>query len=106
MAREGLSTEEKKARALLDAEKEATDAIEDGDYVGVIFDQNEFRPIPETTNEKSKPELDINCINANSIGYAPATLKVKSFEGGNMLSKIPTGRKMKYMMYIYNIKIM
>jgi hypothetical protein len=65
---------------LLDIEQEARVAIEDGDYVGVIFDQNDF-----------SPKENMNSVNINSIGYVPASLKVNNFEGGNFLNKIPTG---------------
>ncbi len=85
---EGLSSDEKRARALFQAEQEATDAVEDGDYVGVIFDQNDFR-MQEATTSSTADELDMH---VNSIGYAPATLKVKTFDAdGNILNKMPTG---------------
>lgn len=93
--RDGLSLEETQARALLAAEKEATVAMEDGDYVGVIFDENDFR---ETVGDPVDGALlksdstNLNRINANSIGYAPANLKVITHKGGNILTMIPTGK--------------
>jgi hypothetical protein len=100
MRRDGLSVEEAQAKALLAAEKEAVAAMEDGDYVGVIFDENDFRdtvgiPVDGALlkDESEDNSENLNRINANSIGYAPANLKVDTHEGGNILTRIPTGNK-------------
>jgi hypothetical protein len=62
--------------------------------VGVIFDHNDFK--------------STECINANSIGYVPVSLKVHTFEGGNLLTKMPTGSKkynrIFYLMYIISAR--
>jgi hypothetical protein len=103
--RDRLSQEETQAKALLAAEKEAAIAMEDGDYVGVIFDENDFRdsvgnPVDGALLKEGESEdssKNLNRINANSIGYAPANLKVATFKGGNILTRIPTGKKYHYM---------